>query len=76
MKSLEDYNNPLYSTNGVIWRDGYIFHPVGASFTGTPAGDTATNAELATTGNWALGFDAKNIPLAAIKHLIVEAEES
>lgn len=74
MKSLEDYNDVKLSESGVAYRDGYILHPVGCSFTGTPAGATPTNVELATAGNWALAFNAKNIPMAAIKHLNVAVE--
>lgn len=33
----------------------YVMHPRGAKFIGTPAGATASNAELATAGNWTLG---------------------
>jgi hypothetical protein len=76
MPSLEDYNDVAKSESGVVYRDGYIMHPVGVSFKGTPSGATATNAELATTSNWELGFDKKNIPMAAIKHLVVEASAS
>ena len=36
----------------------YVMHPMGAKWTGTPAGATATNAELKTAGNWTLGLDS------------------
>lgn len=42
----------------------YVLHPMGAKFTGTPAGATATNAELATAGNWSLGV-ASNVGFKA-----------
>lgn len=38
----------------------YVMHPYGAKFTGTPAGANATNAELATAGNWTLGAQNTN----------------
>jgi len=34
-------------------RTRFLLHPKGMKFTGTPAGQSATNAELATPGNWA-----------------------
>lgn len=38
----------------------YVMHPYGAKFVGTPAGSGATNAELATAGNWTLGAQNTN----------------
>ena len=35
-----------------------IVHPAGMRWTGTPAGQSPTNAELATAGNWALAFSS------------------
>lgn len=49
----------------------YVIHPMAASFTGTPAGATASNAELATTGNWALGAASKlQFGVRALRHKI------
>lgn len=39
----------------------YVMHPRGAKWTGTPAGSTASNAELATAGNWTLGLDSSQL---------------
>lgn len=47
----------------------YVMHPRGAKWTGTPAGATATNAELATAGNWTLGLDSTNLyGVRVLKH--------
>lgn len=37
-------------------RTRFTMHLNGMKWTGTPAGQSATNAELATSGNWALAF--------------------
>ena len=44
----------------LVSRRDYSFHPVGYSFTGSPAGATATNAELAAAGSWDRVYDIKN----------------
>lgn len=46
------------STNEEIVYDRtrYIVHVNGVAFTGSPAGQSATNVELSTPGNWALRF--------------------
>ena len=38
----------------------FSLHPAGWNWTGTPAGLSATNAELATVTNWAMVTEAKN----------------
>lgn len=48
----------------------YTVHAAGAKFTGTPAGATATDAELATAGNWALGAaDLNHFGIRVLKSL-------
>lgn len=37
-------------------RNRYLVHLAGTKWTGTPAGQSATNAELATAGNWSLVY--------------------
>lgn len=59
---LEDYRDELGSNSGVIYRRKSIMHLNGMRWTGTPAGATPTDAELATGGNWSQAFAAdKNI---------------
>lgn len=41
---------------GLYDRTRSLVHPAGLQWTGTPAGESPTNAELATGGNWALAF--------------------
>jgi len=49
-------------------RTRYLLHPVGARWTGTPAAQSATNAELATAGNWALAYgDVKNVGIVRVR---------
>lgn len=45
-------------------RKTWILHPFGFSDTGTPSGQSYTNAELATAGTWNRVVERKNIPLA------------
>lgn len=58
------------STNSVVIYDRTraVMHVEGTKWTGTPAGQSATNAELATAGNWALAFgDVKNVGVACLR---------
>jgi hypothetical protein len=49
----------------------YTIHAGGSKWTGTPAGATATDAELATSGNWALGAaDLNHFGIRVLKHKI------
>lgn len=41
-------------------RTRFVAHMNGIRWTGTPAGSSATNAELQTVGNWALAFTTAN----------------
>lgn len=51
----------------VITRRNYAMHIVGSQFTSASvAGDTPTNAELETVGNWNRVFDRKNIGVCAL----------
>lgn len=46
----------------------FVMHPQGAKWVGTPAGQSATNAELATEGNWQLALaDVKNVRMACLR---------
>lgn len=45
-----------------------IFHPQGAAWGGTPAGQSATDAELATEGNWTNALnDIKNVGIVCLR---------
>jgi hypothetical protein len=50
----------------VWYRRHFIMHPRGIKFSGTPAGESATNAELATGTNWTLVYDSKNIRIVKV----------
>lgn len=47
-------------------RDKLSFHVYGTSFTGTPADDVITDAELATGSNWTAVYNTKLIGVAAL----------
>lgn len=50
----------------LINRQHMILHPRGCRWTGTPAGVSPTNAELATSTNWSQVFDDKNIGMVTL----------
>lgn len=52
----------------LISRRHYVLHPRGIKWTGTPALDTPSNAELGTAGNWLRVFEPKQIRIVAFKH--------
>jgi hypothetical protein len=54
----------------LINRRHFILHPRGIAFTGTPAGASPTNAELATTTNWTRKYENKNIRIVQFRHKI------
>lgn len=45
----------------------FTMHPRGVRWIGTPAGQTPSNTELATSTNWALADDRKNVAIALLK---------
>ncbi|MEO0797173.1 MAG: hypothetical protein AAFX93_18625 [Verrucomicrobiota bacterium] len=52
----------------IIDRTRYILHPSGTAFIGAIAGQSATNAELATPANWDLAYgDVKHVGIIKIQ---------
>jgi len=47
-------------------RKTWLLHPFGFQSTGTPAGESFTNAELALATSWSRVVERKNIPLAIL----------
>lgn len=45
----------------------YVMHPNGIAFTGTVAGDSASDTELETGTNWNRVVDSKNVAIALLK---------
>ncbi len=54
--SLQYFADPRTNREEIYDRTRSLIHINGTRFTGTPAGQSATNAELATSTNWALAF--------------------
>lgn len=52
----------------LITRNHFIMHPRGIAYTGTAAGSTPTNAELAVATAWSRKYERKNVRIAAIIH--------
>lgn len=51
----------------LIVRDAFSYHPYGMKWTGSPAGVTPANSELAVGTNWTRVFNQKNVGLAALQ---------
>lgn len=54
--SLQVYSRPDINDTQVYDRTRYVVGVAGTAFTGSPAGQSATNTELATASNWALRY--------------------
>jgi hypothetical protein len=67
-EAVETDRQVLSSNDILASRRRFILHPRGVKWTGTAAGDSPTNAELATGTNWAKAYLDKNIRLVQIKH--------
>lgn len=52
----------------LVNRRFFVNHIRGVKWIGTPADETASNAELATGTNWVRVYDPKNIRVVAFKH--------
>jgi len=61
---VETDRDVLRGVEVLVNRKEYMMHPVGLSWTGTAAGNSPSNAELATPGNWTKVFtDDRNIKM-------------
>lgn len=67
---VEPWRDPLKGGGFeyIITRRMFLLHPRGVKWVGSPALETASNAELATAGNWQRVFQPKNIKLVTFKH--------
>ncbi|MEN6533359.1 MAG: hypothetical protein ABFD89_06830 [Bryobacteraceae bacterium] len=54
--SMRLWVNPQTNVEEIYDRTRFLLHPNGLQWKGNPAGQSATNAELATAGNWALDY--------------------
>jgi hypothetical protein len=65
---IETDRNSLRGISYLINRVHYLVHPNGCRYVGTPAGDSPTNAELATPAGWTKVFtDDKNIKVVELR---------
>ena len=67
---VETDRDSLAGDDILINRRHFILHPRGIAFSGTPAGASPTNTELATTTNWTRKYENKNIRIVQFKHKI------
>lgn len=68
MEAVETDRNILASDSVLVNRRRFILHPRGVRWIGTPAGQSPTDAELATGTNWQKVYTDKNIRIVAIRH--------
>ena len=57
----------------LVSRRHFVLHPRGVKWTGTPAANTPTNAELATVGNWSRVYEAQNVRVVRFVHRVAAA---
>ena len=67
---VETDRDSLASTDYLIHRRALVLHPQGMQWTGTPAGATPTNAELATGSNWAKVAETKQFGIVKLVHTL------
>lgn len=67
---VETDRDSLASTDYLINRRAFVLHPQGMKWKGTPAGETATNDELATGTNWQRVADKKQMGIVKVVHTI------
>jgi hypothetical protein len=70
--ATEIFRAPLVGNGGgadqLFQRDSFAYHVTGMSFTGSAAGDTPTDAELATANKWTQVLSAKQTGVAVLIH--------
>lgn len=66
-EAVETDRDSLAGDDILISRRHFILHPRGVSFTGTVAGVSPSEAELATAGSWTSVFENKSIKLLALR---------
>ena len=71
-KSIEVDRDILAGDDIVTSRKRYIMHVGGSTWDGTPGGNSPTNAELATAGNWSAEdtSEAKRFGIRVLRHKI------
>lgn len=65
-EAAETDRDSLAGEDVLITRRHFIMHPRGVAWVGSAAGDTPTAAELATAGNWARRYEAKQVPIVKL----------
>lgn len=68
--NTETDRDSLAGEDYLINRRAFVLHMFGVKWIGQAAGDSPTNAELATGTNWSRVYEDKNIGVVAIKHKI------
>lgn len=67
-EAIETDRQVLSSNDILASRRRFLLHPRGVKWSGTAAGDSPTNTELATGTNWTKVYLDKNIRIVAVRH--------
>ena len=68
---VETDRDILRSIEVLVNRKEYMLHPIGLSWIGTAAGNSPTNGEFATVGNWdRVSTDDRNIKVTALRGIL------
>lgn len=63
--AIETDRDSLAGDDYLIQRRHFVMHPRGVKWVGSPSGESPTNAEFATGGNWTKVYENKAIKLVA-----------
>lgn len=65
--AFETDRDILANNTTMVTRRHFVMHPRGVAFTGTPSGQSPTNAELEAGANWTKKYSDKNIRIVQLK---------
>lgn len=66
LAAVETERKPAEGIDAIYSRRAFTMHPRGIKWVGTPAGQFPTDEELATTSNWELVDNRKNVAIAQL----------
>lgn len=71
LTTFETERDAAAGVDKVFTRRAFVYHPYGVKWKdATVAGETPSNEELATAGNWEKVYEDKNIGIVAIRHKV------
>ncbi len=70
LASIETDRDIVEHKDVLVTNRVFTMHPRGVKWVGSAAGETPVNAELATSANWSLVENPKNVKIACVKTLV------